>query len=117
MELERQVQEHEEKLKQHDKEIGRLNDVTLELQKATNDSLIRIEENNKFLRDQNTRQSEQNGEILREIINRNGIDEKNKHELKMLDRSNFWKLALGIGGSAGVIFAFVLEILKLIGGR
>ena len=60
MEIEKQVQAHEERLKQHDKELGRLNDVTLEMQKSMNEGLARVDESNRFLREQNTRQSEQN---------------------------------------------------------
>ena len=59
MEIEKQVQAHEERLKQHDKELGRLNDITLEMQKSMNEGLARVDESNRFLREQNTRQSEQ----------------------------------------------------------
>lgn len=115
--LENQVQEHEERLKQHDKEIGRLNDGMLAMQKAMNEGLARVDESNRFLREQNTRQSEQNQEILSAVLNRNDDSDKRQHELKMLNRSNLWKMIFGIGGSAGVAFAFVLELLKYLGGR
>ncbi|MDT2405222.1 hypothetical protein P7D43_22955, partial [Enterococcus avium] len=85
MELEAQVQQHEDRLKQHDKELSRLNDVTLEMQKTMNEGLARVDESNRFLREQNTRQSEQNAEILREVLNRNKEEEKHKYELRMID--------------------------------
>ena len=85
MEIEKQVQAHEERLKQHDKELGRLNDITLEMQKSMNEGLARVDESNRFLREQNTRQSEQNAEILRAVLNRNEKSEERDYELKMVD--------------------------------
>ena len=116
MELEAQVKQHEDKLKQHDKEISRLYDVSIVLQISMNEGLARVDESNRFLREQNTRQSEQNAEILREVLNRNKEEEEHKHELRMIDKTNIWKLILGIGGGAGVVFAFVLELLKFLRG-
>ena len=84
MEIEKQVQAHEERLKQHDKELGRLNDITLEMQKSMNEGLARVDESNRFLREQNTRQSEQNAEILRAVLNRNEKSEERDYELKMV---------------------------------
>lgn len=115
MELETQVQKHEEKLRQHDKELSRLNDLTLEMQRSMNEGLTRIDESNRFLREQNTRQSEQNAEILKEVLNRNEQSATFEHELKVLDKTNLWKMIFGIGGSAGVVFAFIMELIKFIG--
>ncbi len=117
VEIEKQVQAHEERLKQHDKELGRLNDVTLEMQKSMNEGLARVDESNRFLREQNTRQSEQNAEILQAVLNRNEKSDEREYELKMLDKTNMWKMILGIGASAGAVFAFVLEVIKFLGGR
>lgn len=128
MELEAQVKQHENKLKQHDKELSRLNDVTLEMQKAMNEGLARVDESNRFLREQNTRQSEQNAQILQAVLKRNDdsesrqaelekMKEQQNYELKIIDKTNLWKMILGIGGSAGVVFAFVMELLKFLGGR
>ncbi|MGX2946086.1 hypothetical protein [Enterococcus alishanensis] len=117
MELETQVKQHEEKLRQHDKELNRLNDVTLEMQRSMNEGLARVDESNKFLRQQNIRQSEQNQEILSAVLERNKRSEELAHETEMLDKTNLWKMIFGIGGSAGVVFAFIMEILKFLGGR
>ena len=68
MELEQLVEQHEDKLKRHDKELSRLNDMSLEIQKQMNDGLTRVDESNRFLREQNTRQSEQNAQILLSLI-------------------------------------------------
>ncbi|WP_090407854.1 hypothetical protein [Enterococcus malodoratus] len=116
MGLEAQVQQHEDKLKQHDKELSRLNDLTLEMQKSMNEGLARVDESNRFLREQNTRQSEQNAEILREVLNLNKEEEGHKHELRVIDKTNMWKMILGIGGGAGVVFAFLMELLKFFRG-
>lgn len=48
MELEQLVEQHEDKLKQHDKELSRLNDMSLEIQKQMNDGLTRVDESNRF---------------------------------------------------------------------
>lgn len=117
MELESQVKQHEDKLKQHDIELARLNDVTLEMQKSMNEGLTRVDESNRFLREQNTRQSEQNAQILQAVLKRNAKSDQRNHELKMLDKSNTWKLILGIGASGGAVLAFLMELIKNFGGR
>ena len=85
MELEKQVQQHEDKLKQHDKELSRLNDFTVEMQKSMNEGLTRVDESNRFLREQNTRQSEQNAEILQAVIKRNEHSEERQNRLDELE--------------------------------
>ena len=114
MELEQLVEQHEDKLKQHDKELSRLNDMSLEIQKQMNDGLTRVDESNRFLREQNTRQSEQNAQILQAVIKGNESSDEHQFQLKLLDKTNFWKLTIGIGGSAAAIFAALTEIIKVI---
>lgn len=113
MELEQQVQQHEDRLKQHDKELARLNDSFVEMQKQMNDGLTRVDESNRFLREQNTRQSEQNAQILQAVIKGNESSDERQFQLKLLDKTNFWKLTIGIGGSAAAIFAALTEIIKV----
>lgn len=128
MELESQVKQHEDKLRQHDKELARLNDVTVEMQKSMNEGLTRVDESNRFLREQNTRQSEQNAQILQAVLKRNDesenrqielkkIEQQQNYDLKMIDKTNMWKVILGVGASAGAVFAFVMELLRFFGGR
>ena len=112
MELEQLVEQHEDKLKQHDKELSRLNDMSVEMQKQMNDGLTRVDESNRFLREQNTRQSEQNAQILQAVIKGNESSDERQFQLKLLDKTNFWKLTIGIGGSAAAIFAALTEIIK-----
>ena len=114
MELEQLVEQHEDKLKRHDKELSRLNDMSLEIQKQMNDGLTRVDESNRFLREQNTRQSEQNAQILHAVIKGNESSDEPQFQLKLLDKTNFWKLTIGIGGSAAAIFAALTEIIKVI---
>ncbi|MDT2867112.1 hypothetical protein [Lactococcus lactis] len=113
MELKQLVEQHETKLKQHDKELSRLNDMSVEMQKQMSEGLARVDESNRFLREQNTRQSEQNAQILQAVIKGNEISDERQFQLKLLDKTNFWKLALGIGGSAAAIFAALTEIIKV----
>ncbi|GBD74010.1 putative uncharacterized protein [Tetragenococcus halophilus subsp. halophilus] len=107
MELEDRVNEHDKKIKQHDKEIARLSNNLVEMQKDLNNGLSRVDESNRFLREQNTRQSEQSNEILQAILNRNDNSEKRKHELKMLNWSALWKIVTVSAGAGGVISAIV----------
>ncbi|WNV46984.1 hypothetical protein [Lactococcus phage D7138] len=114
MELEQLVEQHEDKLKRHDKELSRLNDMSVEIQKQMNDGLTRVDESNRFLREQNTRQSEQNAQILQAVIKGNESSDEHQFQLKLLDKTNFWKLTIGIGGSAAGIFVALTEIIKVI---
>nr|WP_307718639.1 hypothetical protein [Tetragenococcus halophilus] len=79
----------------------------VEMQKDLNNGLSRVDESNRFLREQNTRQSEQSNEILQAILNRNDNSEKRKHELKMLNWSALWKIVTVSAGAGGVISAIV----------
>lgn len=114
MELEQLVEQHEDKLKQHDKELSRLNDMSIEMQKQMNDGLTRVDESNRFLREQNTRQSEQNVQILQAVIKGNESSEERQFQLKLLDKTNLWKLIFGIGGASAAIYTILMEVIKLI---
>lgn len=114
MELEQLVEQHEDKLKQHDKELSRLNDMSLEIQKQMNDGLTRVDESNRFLREQNTRQSEQNAQILQAVLKGNESSDERQFQLKLLDKTNLWKLIFGIGGASAAIGTIIMEVLKFI---
>ena len=109
-ELEKIVNDHGRKLEQHDKELSRLSDLSLEMQKTINDGLTRVDESNRFLREQNT-------SILGAVLNRNEKSDDRNYEMKMLDKNNMWKMIFGIGASAGAVFAVVFEIIKYFGGK
>lgn len=110
MDLEKIVEGHGQKLAQHDKEISRLGDAIVEMQKGMNEGLARVDESNKFLREQNMRQSEQNTEILNAILNRNEKSEERKHQLKLIDKENLWKIIGGIVLGSSII-TYILNIL------
>ena len=114
MELEQLVEQHEDKLKQHEKELSRLNDMSLEIQKQMNDGLTRVDESNRFLREQNTRLSEQNAQILQAVIKGNENSDERQFQLKLLDKTNLWKLIFGIGGASAAIYTILMEVIKLI---
>lgn len=114
MELKQLVEQHETKLKQHDKELSRLNDMSVEIQKQMSEGLARVDESNRFLREQNTRQSEQNAQILQAVLKGNESSDERQFQLKMLDKTNLWKLIFGIGGASAAIYTLIMEILKLI---
>ncbi|MCU5753453.1 hypothetical protein ACQUE4_07165 [Lactococcus lactis] len=114
MELKQLVEQHETKLKQHDKELSRLNDMSVEMQKQMSEGLARVDESNRFLREQNTRQSEQNAQILQAVIKGNESSDERQFQLKLLDKTNFWKLIFGIGGASAAIYTIIMEVIKLI---
>lgn len=114
MELKQLVEQHETKLKQHDKELSRLNDMSVEMQKQMSEGLARVDESNRFLREQNTRQSEQNAQILQAVIKGNESSDERQFQLKMIDKTNLWKLIFGIGGASAFIYTVIMEVIKLI---
>lgn len=114
MELKQLVEQHDTKLKQHDRELSRLNDMSVEMQKQMSEGLARVDESNRFLREQNTRQSEQNAQILQAVIKGNESSDERQFQLKFLDKTNFWKLIFGIGGASAAIYTILMEVIKLI---
>ncbi len=88
-----------------------MNDFTIQMQKTMNEGLTRVDESNRFLREQNTRQSEQNAEILQAVIKRNDTSDERQFQMKIIDKQNFWKAVFAIGGVAGTIIAASLKLL------
>ena len=87
--------------------------MSLEIQKQMNDGLTRVDESNLFLREQNTRQSEQNAQILQAVNKGNESSDELQFQWKLLNKTNFWELTIGIGSSAAAIFAALTEIIKV----
>ena len=110
MELEQQVQQHEEKLKQHDRELARLNDLSVVMQTSINENLVRVDESNKFLRDQNVEQMKQNNDIIHAVMKINEKTSDKTYEAKMFDRKNIWRALFAIGGFMG---GFILAYFKI----
>ncbi|WP_374284242.1 hypothetical protein [Lactococcus sp.] len=112
MEVEKIIEAHEEKLKQHDKEIQRLDDRTVLLQNAMNATFTQIEESNKFLREQNTAQVQQNEKILNAVLERNDIKDTRAYELKKVGQENLWKMIFGIGSASALIWGAIQWLIK-----
>ncbi|MDM8212776.1 hypothetical protein QUW13_02660 [Enterococcus hirae] len=113
MELEKKIEEHEEILRDHSGKLRKLSEDMKEVRDEIKDGLTRVNESNRFLREQNTRQGEQNTEILHAILEQKDQNAKRDHELKMLNRSNMWKLVLLIGGTSSVITVVLDKILNI----
>lgn len=113
MELKEVVEKHEERLNGHDREIGRLDKRTIAMQEQINSSLMRVDESNRFLREQNMKQMEQNNEILNAVLNRNSDSDKRADELKKLNAEKRWKLILGVAGASSLITYMLDKIIEL----
>lgn len=103
LELEKKVEEHEKRLDVHDRELGRLDKRTIAMQEQINSSLVRVDESNKFLREQNMKQMEQNSDILNAVLNRNSEHDQRQDEIKKINAENRWKLILGVAGASSLI--------------
>lgn len=114
MELEKVVEKHEERLNGHDREIGRLDKRTIAMQEQINSSLVRVDESNRFLREQNMKQMDQNNDILNAVLNRNSESEKREDELKRLNVENRWKFFMTAIGAGGVLAVFVNALFALL---
>ncbi|CAM3218593.1 hypothetical protein GHI93_11575 [Lactococcus hircilactis] len=110
MEIENLVAEHETKLKQHDKELARLNDMSVVMQNSINAGLARVDESNKFLREQNREQLKQNNEIFQIVVGINENKENKEYESKMMTRKNLWQAIFAVGGFLG---GFILAYFKV----
>lgn len=115
LELEKVVEKHEERLNIHDREIGRLDKRTIAMQEQINSSLVRVDESNRFLREQNMKQMEQNNEILNAVLNRNSESDRREDELKKLNAEQRWKFfgtAIASGGILAIIVNALLSLIK-----
>ena len=110
MELESLVAEHETKLKQHDMELERLNNMSIVMQNSINASLSRVDESNKFLREQNREQLKQNNEIFQIVVGINENKENKEYEAKMMTRKNLWQVIFSVGAFLG---GFILAYFKV----
>jgi peptidoglycan hydrolase CwlO-like protein len=98
-------QDHEErisKLEQNQEAImTKVDDLSSTVEKGN----TKTEKDNLYLR-------EQNNEMIKTLVEINTRSQDRKHELKLLDKQNFWKLTLGIGGSAGVLYTIAQAIIE-----
>lgn len=107
-----QLERHELKLLQHDKEIGRLSDQGLALQQNLNNAIIRMEENLKFQRAQVIDQNDNYKKLLDAILERNEKKEARAYNLKKTSQANMFKLVIAISGGTGLIVTILQLLLK-----
>lgn len=118
MDLKETVDMHAKKLERHDKEIEEIrasNSKEIEAIKSDirqwnvtlNEGLARVDENSKYLR-------EQNSQILTAIIGRNEKANDRKHELEKLKWQSVLKISLVIFGSGGLIYTIIDLLLEMV---
>lgn len=97
----------EDKVVNHEQRIKYLEDSMHELKDDLTQGLQRVDESNRYLRDQNR-------EILREIIKRNNVVERHDFDLKKIAKTNHLKMFGMIFGASGLAFALIELIIKLL---
>lgn len=113
MDLKEQVQKHEDMINAHTIELIELKNEIKSMHSDFKDGMSRVNESNIYLREQNTRQSEQNTQILNAILEQKNDAKKRDDDFRMMNRSNLWKLILLIGGASSIL-TFIID--KLIHG-
>lgn len=72
--------------------------------------MIRSSDENKVLR-------EDNRQMMEMLVGINSKTEERKHEIRILNKQNFWKLVFGISGSMTVLITVVQSLLKYFTGQ
>lgn len=72
--------------------------------------MIRSSDENKVLR-------EDNRKMMEMLVGINSKTEERKHEIRILNKQNFWKLVFGISGSMTVLITVVQSLLKYFTGQ
>ncbi|GKU82577.1 hypothetical protein [Niallia sp. NCCP-28] len=106
----------EAKLENHEERITQLENDTRALREKTNEQLNDVKEKvlTGMIRssDENKQLREDNREMMAKLIGINDKVQERKHELKVLNKQNFWKLAFAIGGSSSAIFAIIQMLVN-----
>lgn len=87
-EIEKAIAKHGQRLDGHDREFH-------ELKKEFHETLGRVDESNKFLREQNNR-------ILEAVIVRNNNADKHDFDLNKINTTNRWKFWLTLISASGI---------------
>lgn len=101
MDLEKEVKEHGSRLNDVERDIS-------ELKKDLSEGLTRVDQSNKYLR-------EQNRDILKEVIKRNGLADQRDFEIKKMAKTNQFKMfgmIFGASGLAALVLDLVMKLLK-----
>lgn len=112
LDINEQVKNHAEQLHKHDLELKRINENISLMQSDIKEGLTRVDESNKFLREQNERQSMQNERILSAVIDTNKETTKLKHEEKMTKLSYAFDIIMKAAISGGVLYMIIEWLLN-----
>jgi len=97
----------EEKVEFHEIRITKLEKDVTELRLQINEKLSSVNEKitNSMLRstDENNALRSDNRQMMEMLVGIKGKEHERKHELKLLDKQNFWKLILAVGGSTTLV--------------
>jgi uncharacterized protein (DUF3084 family) len=99
------IHDHEERISKLEQNQAELKQSVTDLDRTVQEGNSKTEQDNKILR-------EQNNLLLEKVIEINTRAQEQKHELKLLDKENLWKLALTIGGSVTVIQTLIEYLTK-----
>jgi hypothetical protein len=103
--------EEEVMLNDHERRIVSLEQGQKEIKEQMGNLSRQVSAGNTKAEKDNTYLREQNDKMFRTIIEINTRTQDRKHELKLLDKENWWKLILGIGGSLGVVYSILQALL------
>lgn len=92
--------QHAEELSDHERRIN-------DLSEKMTDTLNRVDESNKYLREQNNR-------ILEAVIKGNEKSESHKNEMETINRQNLWKVVTIAIGSSSAIYLILQQIFHML---
>jgi len=101
VDLEKEVKDHSSRLNDVERDIS-------ELKKDLSEGLTRVDQSNKYLR-------EQNRDILKEVIKRNGLADKHDFEIKKMAKTNQFKMfgmIFGASGLAALVLDIIMKLIK-----
>ncbi|WP_459127646.1 hypothetical protein [Latilactobacillus curvatus] len=100
VDLEKEVKDHGNRLNNVERDIS-------ELKKDLSEGLTLVDQSSKYLR-------EQNRDILKEVIKRNGLADQRDFEIKKMAKTNHFKMFGMIFGASGLAALALDIIVKLI---
>lgn len=100
MDLEKEVRDHGTRIEAVEKDV-------IELKQDLSDGLKRVDQSNQYLR-------EQNRDILKEVIKRNGLADQRDFEINKMTKANQQKMfgtIFGAGGLIAVLFDLITRFV------
>jgi len=106
----------EEKFEFHEIRITKLEKDVTELRMQINEKLSSVNEKitDSMLRssDENNALRSDNRKMMEMLVGIKEKDSDRKHELKIMNKQNFWKLVLAIGGSSTALITIVQLLIS-----